>query len=113
MKEFMSLQDFMLLNDPTYTYKRRFFTDYKSGDEWIRFYNIAKASFEKYGSSPPEKCKVRTLCAGYGGPAGCIRKFGGEYKWDKRYFQIIEPTHKQVGLVLKEYWWARIKVIEQ
>lgn len=59
----------------------------------VAHYDIAKASWEKYGNAgPPVGCKVITLVDGHNGRSGAIRDFNGIIGtgYDKEYFTLIE-----------------------
>lgn len=133
MREFMDLRSFLLLKDPYSSIcgselrpaHRNDMLDYRricKAEDLIERYDIAKASWELYGSDgPPIGVKVKMLFAGHGGGPGVIRRFEGTFQLDPRFFAVSrmrERNHsipdddcKDLSLVEKCQWWLHMQVI--
>ena len=114
MKRFPSLRDFLLMKDPTHSYKMSAHRDYRHAENFVELYDIAKASWEKFGDDgPPIGSKVETLTAGHGGGEGLIRTFEGICQYDKRFFNLsrVEGDRKILSSVMRTYWWIEIKAV--
>lgn len=119
MEKFYSLREFLLLKDPSYDDGRSIHRIIDRAENFVKLYEIAKASWEKYGDSgPPIGCTVMTLVAGHGGLGGDIRKFKGD-SGCAGYFAISRLirnyngcSEEAISLVNKEFWWLEIKVVE-
>lgn len=83
-------------------------------------YDIAKASWEKWG----DECFTMTgipvlmLWAGHGGGVGVVRVFDGLYEEDERFFAVsrLEENNKgrlekSVSLVDRKTWWAHMQAV--
>lgn len=132
MKEFYSLREFCLLSEQCpveYRYPRSIHknecldNNHSAAKDIVQRYDIAKASWERYGDGgPPVGSRVRTLQSGHGGGIGVEGIFGGEYEHDKREFVIQRKeidygfdrtqVREKKSLVLKAFWWAQIRVID-
>jgi len=67
-QEFMSFEDFVLLDNDTHT------THHCSGLHWLIWYAAAKENWERFGGQPPPiGSTVQTLRSGFGGGAGVTR----------------------------------------
>lgn len=132
MKQFMDLREFMMLKDPLYKKKsdersvhRNEVFDWRKGlsnaEDVLMRYDIAKASWEKYGDEgPPFGSKVQTLHSGHGGGPGVIATLAGIFDRDKRFFLLTrkerDSFHKEregQSIVERTQWWVHIKVIEE
>lgn len=116
MTEFISLDEFLNLPELSYKPDRSYYCN-RTGRDWSIWYKQAKQSYDKYGDEgPPIGALVRTLVAGHGGGAGVVRKFGGIYEADPRFFYIIEQKEKDVNfqksLLERAYWWRSIYVVD-
>lgn len=113
---FISLAEFLVLPDD---YDGREFNHHKTGPFWLKWYEVAKASYEKYGpDGPPIGTKVITLRAGFGGGGLDIRTFTGIYTDDPRYF-LLEHRYRRSGydettrsLSARNTWWRDFCVKE-
>jgi hypothetical protein len=89
--------------------------------DFVNRYEIAKASYEKYGEAgPPIGSTVQTLVSGHGGGVGVIRVFAGVCPSDPRFFWIYRTRSRgnnekecEYSLVHREYWWIEIRVVEE
>jgi hypothetical protein len=101
--EFMSLREFLLLPDFDRPLYRSLYPH-----TWVLLYDIAKRSFEKYGSNgPPIGMEVMTLLMGRGGE---LFKFGGTVDKDERCFILVD--NKQLA-VLSDLSKDEMKVIRR
>lgn len=117
MSTFISLEQFLLLRDPTDREPKRaighltrgtiFTSGWDLGVEIVERYRLAQASFKLFGEEGPKVgTRVIALVAGHGGDAGVVRTFNGIYEPDPRFF-AIEQTDS-VSLVVRGCWWAQI-----
>lgn len=130
MKEFMDLREFILLKDPfdkdyPRSVHRNEVLDHRKGlssaEDVLLRYDIAKASWEKYGDDgPPFGSLVQTLHSGHGGGPGVIATLTGLFERDPRCFLLTrkewgERNKEREGhsLVERTQWWVHIKVIEE
>lgn len=119
MKKFPSLRKFLLLKDGTFPISRSIHRDPFCAEDFVKLYDIAKASWEKYGDNgPPVGVNVEMLTAGHGGGAGVIRKFEGEHPRHREYFCVsreeiyFDMIEKKLSLVDKPFWWCAMRVVE-
>lgn len=133
MKEFISLREFLLLTEPRDKFHRPIHRNELLADssntlsnsqDLVRRYDIAKASWEKYGDEGPSfGSKVETLYAGHGGGPGVLAVLTGIYSHDEHDFLLTRQERYHDGrswvekegtsLVERSYWWAMIRVIEE
>lgn len=122
-KSFISLAEFLCLADPydpkylTAEFFRSHWRITPRAENWPKYYELAKKSFEKYGQEgPPLGCEVITLQSGHCGSGGDIRVFDGVFSRDERCFQIYDPAFSKkedsLSLVPRAIWWADIFVLE-
>lgn len=115
MTQFMTLEEFMTFD------KDHFCNYYKTGEQWLCWYAIAKQSFELFGEHGPEKgSNVYTLVNGHRGNGFDFRIFNGSL--DETYFGLSVPrdfsgsraetcfnlSEDYVSLVEKTKWWKCI-----
>lgn len=117
MTEFISLDEFLNLPEQSYLPGRSFYHN-RTGRDWSAWYKRAKQSYDQYGNEgPPIDSLVQTLVAGHGGAPGIVRKFGGVYELDSRFFFIYREAEGiqysiEKSLVDRLYWWRDIFVID-
>jgi len=105
MKEFMSLEQFLLMEEDHHSIY------YKSSEVWVYWYRLAKASFEQFGENgPPVGSKVITLVNGHCGNGFDFRIFVGNDDGDERFFQLKRNNDdcSGISLVEKSKWWKQI-----
>lgn len=107
--KFLALEEFLCLPEMDGREFHRTFT----GTEWLHRYQIAKMSWQKYGSQGPAVgSDVITLLPGHGGGAGMIKSFGGDFESATHTICKTESCWFQLGpntsLVYKETWWREI-----
>lgn len=118
---FMSLRKFLLLTDSTDSEpKRSTFHFLQFAQDFVKRYDDAKTSWNKYGADgPPVGSKVIILESGHGKMyAGCIHTFEGICPEDPRFF-LISRLEKRFGGELEKYnsmvnrntWFVSFKVI--
>lgn len=123
MKNFPDLREFLLLRESDDVYKRSPHRSdpildregFSKAQELVYRYDIAKASWEKYGDEgPPIGSKVVTLFAGHGGGPGCIRIFLGDVEGKGTHFYLSRTEKKddQRSVVTKDIWWMVIQPVE-
>lgn len=111
--QFMTLEEFLALDDDD----GREFSQYHTGPFWLKWYEVAKASYLKYGSGgPPVGTMVITLRPGFGGMGLDVRTFTGVYESDDRYFSLQytygHSRHTQTCLSHRKTWWRDFCVQE-
>lgn len=98
-----------------------------SGPEWLKRYQIAKESWEKYGTNPPIDVKVAVLVNGHGTsfpsltesqrfemnwlPKQTLQKYKGNGISDEMYFSL-KRDNGAISLVDKALWWRSIYVLK-
>ena len=106
----MTLEEFLLYPEICSHDERAY-----KGSFWIKWYNQAKTSFEKYGDNPPIGSKIETLKHGFGDDwksAGHIGKLEGIYPgYDNGYFQVTFPYGVKTNLFRREDWWRHFRII--
>lgn len=124
MTEFPSLEEFLLMKDPTDRYGRSIHSHDMLPEAWRRGltpaqdmvfrYRLAKKNWELCGDAgPPIGSKVITLRAGYGGGGGLIRVVSHLNK-DTRFLTLIEPkpVHERLSelgyLLSVHHWWVEV-----
>jgi len=112
-REFISLEEFLNLgNDPGVKgCENCEYTVALPGRGWLRLYETAKESFEKYGEDgPPIGSTVESLCGGFGGGSGTRLTFCGVYEgYDGLFY--VKRKGGWVGLLSMMAWWRDIRVI--
>lgn len=123
MQEFMSLREFLLLKNPLCPTRSALseigrmrhneikLTSY--GEDLVERYDIAKASWMKYGvEGPPVGVQVEMLEHGHGSAfIGAIRTFEGICPYDKLFFQVRSEAITSTSFVLRETWFVSMKVL--
>lgn len=114
-RKFMSLQEFLALRDP---YDGREYAEYRTAEQWLRFFEVAKRSYETYGGAgPPEGSVIITLRAGFAGGGLNRRILGGTLESDERCLVVLVPINdyedERRCLASKEHWWREFYVEEQ
>jgi hypothetical protein len=126
LSEFISLREFLLFTEDYGGHRsihRNSMLDqslYSHAQDLVLRYDIAKASFEKYGESPPLGSKVETLYPGFGGGPGCVRTLKGVFEDDPRFFLLTNESKDYWGeskdehyLLDRDHWWALVRVVEE
>ena len=114
----------MLLPDCSYYQQDRMWNAHFSGTEWVFRYNIAKASWEKYGDTPPDKAKVRVLVNGHNTDMptllkekdleGCpTRTLYHADHHSQPDFGLVNHENGFYSLVDKALWWRSVQVIPE
>lgn len=115
-REFISLREFLLLKDPfDIKFPRSAFRTHHSPEGWVMIYDIAKASYEKYGDDPPFGSKICTLQPGHGGDWGQIRTLKGVFNRDNRCFELARINssgEEEISIVARSQWWVEFMVID-
>jgi hypothetical protein len=115
---FLSLEEFLLLTNPCDlpgNAPRPAFHAHLTAEQWLVRYRIAKASFEKFGNSPPFGQKVHVLHNGFGNvDAGPLRILRGIAK-DERFFELMVETgrfaaYPAVYWAERDHWWLHFMV---
>lgn len=125
-KPFISLEEYLLLKDPTDKEPRRpAHNIYRTPEQWLRFYEIAKASYDKYGDEGPALgSKVVTLVHGHGGSMGVVGILDRVMERDPRFFLLLRKVRRdayhggseydtQESMVIREQWWNEIRVYDE
>ena len=128
MESFPSLREFLMLRDPYDREPKRSFISHFQLDGfhdpagYVAYYDIAKASWERYGDEgPPFGTKVITLMPGHGGGTGSIRTLKGVDASDERFFALsfmekdphgILPDRERISLAERVCWWAIFEVYD-
>ncbi len=126
MKDFITLEEFLLLRDDSDFEPKRslghlthgsFFNDgWDLGHEIVQRYKLARLNWEKYGEAGPERgSNVITLVSGHGGGVGVIRRFDGIYLNDPRFFALTRVSgedHLRTSMLSVATWWAGISSLE-
>lgn len=122
MKEFMSLREFLLQpHDCVTADPWRLSTE---GHDFVRRYDMAKSSYEKYGDDPPIGKTAVTLVSGFGGAAGLRRKIVGTLSShrDDQPFIVLEglafdPAEYKMRpcqyLADRSIWWRQFYIEEE
>lgn len=114
-KPFMTLEEFLLLKDPTYKNERSLHNESASPEYWVGRYEIAKKSYERYGKEgPPAGTLMVMMRSGFGGNHGVSRTLKGIFKSDSRFFEVLSQTINQYTrkveensyLAIREYWFV-------
>lgn len=114
-KPFMTLEEFLLLKDPTYKDERSLHSESGGPEYWVGRYEIAKKSYERYGKEgPPAETLMIMMEAGFGGSHGVKRTLKGIYDNDSRFFEMLSrETDYYTGqikensyLAIREYWFV-------
>lgn len=104
--QFMSLEAFLLLKDPTDPHGRSAHREYRAAADYVVRYNLAKASWEAHGDAPPLGA-VRWL------DTGATFFLLGEFDRDRRFFALDrKDKDDRVSIALKEHWWLRFTTPE-
>jgi len=101
--EFMSFEDFVLLDTDTST------THHCSGLHWLVWYAAARENWERFGGNlPPVGTQVKTLRSGFGGGPGALRVIDEI----SSYLSLVNPydTGTKYGSDLKT-WFRDFRVL--
>lgn len=127
---FISLEEFMLLPDCSYYQTDRLWGVNLSGPEWVKRYQIAKESWEKYGTNPPMNTMVCVLVNGHGTGFPFLsenrrlemnwlpKQMLQERETDKFNFGLVRKTTDSRGsfgatsLLDKALWWRSVYVLK-
>ncbi len=112
MKEFITLEEFLLYRDPIDKYKRTIHRVVMAAEEWPKYYQQAKESWEKYGDVGPPIGSIVKFIPDRGGRF----KLAGVFERDPRFFQLYDhPMRKDswaLGSIIQiDHWWAMFKVV--
>lgn len=117
MKKFYSLREFLLLLDPLddppfRSIHQNEMMDDRSrsvAEDMVKRYDLAKASWEKYGEGPPVGSKVITIRSGFGGSAGRILTLNGVHKGYSKCFSLEDEKGGLYSSTI-QCWWSDFKV---
>jgi hypothetical protein len=120
MNQFPDMRDFLLLKNPINPVFLLFQGRLLEAAEMVFLYDTAKASWEEYGDDgPPPESKVVMLSPGFGKLGGAVAKLRGIEAGDPRFFELYQAASSEwgsseaVALVMRECWWAHMKVLEK
>jgi hypothetical protein len=98
MTQFLTLEEFMICDKNSY---------YKTGEQWLCWYALAKQSFELFGENGPETgSNVLTLVNGHCGMGNDRRIFNGSH--DDIFFKLSRRNDDHYSLVDKTKWWKEV-----
>lgn len=102
---FLSLREFMLLADPSYTPPRRIHTSHMEAHSWVEYYECAKKNYEKFGmEGPPVGTWVRMIQT-YGdfGNLRVINRSQNSIYLDR---ELTAGAPNQEMVIPRRFWWA-------
>ena len=110
-KPFMTLEEFLLLEDPVdRQYKRSIFKTLSSSTYWVARYKVAKKSYDRYGEEgPPPGTTMVMMEAGHGGMGGVHRLLKGIYERSPVFFEMIRKGYdgkEESSLAIRQFWYV-------
>lgn len=108
MKHFITLEEFLTLQDPHCSYSCSAHNLMMSPENWVAYYNCAKENWELFGDQgPPVHTTVVTLRSGHNGRENCHRTINSI---EGNYFTLITGAGS-CSLVPKEFWWLHFSIV--
>jgi hypothetical protein len=107
-KDFISLREFLSLTEHPGEKNEREFTQPYTGLQWVRWYDLARSSFLRFGEEgPPVGTVVEVLHHGSG-----MRTFAGVHPEYPTFFRLIQPKEIWTTIVSRACWWREFRIVE-